>query len=388
MTIKRTITQLLPVVAILVGSCKENKQVPPANATTVQPYNVVEVSPQSVTISTNYPATIQASELVEIRPKIEGYLEELFIDEGARVSKGQKLFRISSPEYEQALRSAEAGIKTAQAEVDAAQMTVNKTKPLVDKDIISAYELQAAQYTLQAKQAALLQAKATLANARANVGYTLITSPANGIISSLPYKKGSLVSGTSASALTTISVDKDVFAYFALNEKEILELSRNVTGNSLQEKLKQLPAVDLVLADGTVYSHKGKIETASGLLTTETGSTNLRATFPNPETLLRSGASAIVRVPRTINAAIIIPQNATYELQDKRMVYVVTNNNKVLSRAITTTPTNDGQFFIVNTGLNAGEKIVVNGIANLKDSLSIKVIPVDFKTIYNLNSKI
>ncbi|SFC49096.1 membrane fusion protein, multidrug efflux system [Flexibacter flexilis DSM 6793] len=371
-------------IAAMLGGCKGKQgQMPPMGAAAIQEYNVLPLSPQTVSVYTDYPAQLQGQEVIEIRPKIEGYLEELYVDEGASVRRGQKLFRISSPQYAQELRSAEAGIKTAQADIKTAEIAVTKAKALVEKEIVSQFELESAEYTLEARKATLAQAQATLANARANMGYTLVSSPADGVIGTIPYKKGSLVSGSSANPLTTLAADKSMYAYFALNEKQLLDFSRTYKGRTLQEKLKQLPAVQLVLADGSLYDQTGKVETASGLLTTATGSSNLRATFPNPENLLQSGASASVRVPRNETNALSIPQNATYELQDKRLVYVLTQDNKVVSRAIKTTPTNDGQFFIVNQGLNAGDKVVVSGIINLKDSMAIKPVLVSPQTVYH-----
>lgn len=365
----------------LLGSCT-GKQGQQQTAAQPQSYDVLQIMPHTVSIYTDYPATIQGQEVIEVRPRVEGYLEELYVDEGARVRRGQKLFRVSSPQYEQELRSAEAGIYTARADVDAAEMTVRKTQPLVEKEIISEYELESAVYTLQSRRAALAQAHATLANARANIGYTVITSPADGIIGTIPYKKGSLVSSTSASALTTLSADGAVYAYFALNEKQLLDFNRRFAGRTIQEKLQNLPAVQLVLADGSLYSHTGKVETASGLVTTATGSANFRATFTNPEGLLKSGGSASLRLPREMSDALLIPQSASYELQDKRLVYVVGAGNKVSSKAILTTPTNDGQFFIVTSGLDNGDKVVLHGLTALRDSVAIQPHMVNPKDVY------
>ncbi|WP_437921093.1 efflux RND transporter periplasmic adaptor subunit [Sphingobacterium sp. LRF_L2] len=376
---------LTSIFAITISACSQQ----PAQSTTSeeQQHEVLQIEPQVVHIYTDYPATLQGEEVVEIRPRVEGYLEELYIDEGARVQKGQRLFRISSPQYEQELRSAQASIQTAQADVDAAEMTVRKTRPLVEKEIISAYELESAQYTLKAKKAALAQANATLANAQANLGYTIITSPADGIVGTIPYKKGSLVSSTSTSPLTTLSANKDMYVYFSLNEKQLLDFNRRFTGNTIQEKLKNLPAVQLILADGSMYEKTGIIQTASGLITTETGSSNFRAIFPNEGALLQSGGSATIRIPRQLDSALVVPQSATYELQDKRMIYTVGNDNRVLSRSITATSTNDGQYFIVESGLTKGEKVVLNGITGLKDSVLIVPHSVDPKNLTDSTGK-
>lgn len=381
---KKNILQLLcltfPLSLTILG-CSQKKTA--QQTVEVQAYDVLELTPQQVSIHTDYPATLQGEEVIEIRPRIEGYLEELYVDEGARVTKGQRLFRISSPQYEQELRSAQAGIHTAQADVDAAEMTVRKTRPLVEKEIISEYELESAEYTLKAKKAALAQANATLANAQANLGYTIISSPANGVIGNIPNKKGSLVSSTSTNPLTTLAANKDIYAYFAFNEKQLLEFNRSFSGSTIQEKLAKLPPVQLILADGSLYDHTGAVQTASGLISTETGSVNFRATFPNTAYLLQSGGSATVRIPRQLDSALLVPQSATYELQDKRLVYTVGQDNKVFSKAITTTATNDGKYFIVETGLEQGDKVVLNGITGLRDSTVIEPHIVDAKSLFS-----
>lgn len=362
-------TAIIGATACGTGSAKQQG----AMGSQTKGYQVMTITSQSTILYTDYPTTIQGQQVVEIRPKIDGYVEAIYVDEGATVKKGQLLFRISNPQYEQELRTAQAGIKTAEADVNAAQLTVNKTRPLVEKDIISKFELESAEFTLQSKQAALAQARATLANARTNVGYTVITSPVSGIIGTLPNKVGSLVSGTSTNPLTTISSSGNIYAYFALNEKQLLELSRLYAGATLQQKLKQFPAVELLLADGTLYDKKGRIETASGLITTETGSSNLRATFPNPIGILRSGSSGNLRIPRTVDTALLVPQSATYDLQGKRFVYVVAKDSTVKNTAITVTATPDGQSFVVEKGLHSGDRIVTQGVSELKDGT--KIIP-------------
>ncbi|WP_353164464.1 efflux RND transporter periplasmic adaptor subunit [Empedobacter brevis] len=381
MKIKTNLFALLLVVAY---GCSPKEKKQPEEA---QSYSVLELVPQSVSIYTDYPATLQGEEVIEIRPRVEGYLEELYVDEGARVRKGQRLFRISSPLYEQELRSAQAGIKTAEANVMAADMNVRKTQPLVEKDIISKYELESAQYALETAKAALAQAKATQVNARANLGFTFITSPADGVIGTIPYKKGSLVSSTSAVPLTMLSVSKEVFAYFSLNEKQLLNLNRQAEGSAVPGNNTKFPPAQLVLADGTLYDELGTIQIASGLIDTETGAVPFRATFTNKNYLLQSGGSAAVRIPKKMDSLLLVPQTATYELQDKTLVYVMGSDNKVISTAITTTPTNDGKYFVVETGLKKGDKIVLNGINGLKDSLLIKPQMADPVKVYPVTEK-
>lgn len=335
-------------------------------------YPVLVVRPDTVTLFQDYPATIQGQQNVEIRPKVDGFVEAIYVDEGASVKKGQRLFHISAPQYEQAVRTARAGIKTAQADVDAALMGVKKVQPLVARGIISKYQLEGAEYTLESKQAALAQARATLSNAETNLGYTTITSPVNGVMGTIPNKIGSLVSSTSADPLTTISSIGNVYAYFSLSEKALLSFARRRPGNTLQDKLAHVPDVSLVLADGSLYAHKGRVETAIGQINTETGSNSFRATFPNPQGLLRSGSSGSVRTFQPVKNALIIPQSATYKLQGKRFAYVVGRDTAAYAAPITVTPTPDGTSFVVQKGLKAGQEVVLQGISRLKDGMKIK----------------
>jgi len=335
-------------------------------------YPVFKVASRTATLNTQYPATLQGEQNIEIRPKIDGYVEQIYVDEGATVKKGQLLFRISAPQYQQDVNNATAAINSAEADVSAAELQVKKTRPLVEKDIISKYELESAEYTLQARKAALAQAKANLANAKTDLGYTTITSPVNGVVGTLPYKLGSLVSSTTTMPLTTVSSINKIHAYFSLNEKQLLNFSREYKGNTLEAKLKQLPAVTLILADGSEYPEKGYVETVGGLINTETGSASFRATFPNPVGLLRSGASATVEIPVTVNDAILVPQRSTYEVQGKRFVYLVNDSNKVISTEIRIMVTPAGQYFVATSGLEAGNTVVYESTGTLLDSTTIK----------------
>lgn len=365
-------SSLLLSLSLILAACG-SKQQNGAPANRVKSLKVLTVSPASVEVYTDFPAVIQGENVVEIRPKIDGYIEQIFVDEGATVRKGQLLFRISNPQYAQDLRSAEASVRTAEAELESAQMTVNKVRPLVEKDIISSYELESAEYTLRTKQAALAEKKAAVANAQTNVGYTSITSPMNGIIGTLPNKVGSYISSASSDPLTTISSSGNMYAYFSMNEKYLLDISRKVAGTTLQDKLKHFPQVNLLLADGSLYPDKGRIETASGLVTTETGAVNFRATFPNPLSILKSGNSGVLRLPQTIDTALIIPQSATYDLQGKHFVYMVAQDSTVKNTAIEVTATPDGKSYVVNSGLKPGDVVAIEGASSLKDGE--KIIP-------------
>lgn len=366
----------------LLTACGNHEQ---SRSQGAKPYQVDTLSPQSVTLYTDYPATIQGQDVVEIRPRIDGYVENIYVDEGATVKKGQLLFTISNPQYEQDLRTAQAGIKTAEASVNSAQITVDKTRALVEKEIISHFELETAELTLQSEKATLAQAQATLANAQANLGYTRITAPVDGVIGLINHKRGSLVSSTSTDPLTTISSAGNMYVYFGVNEKQLLQLSRVLEGKTLQEKLKRLPEVTLLLADGTEYDQPGRVETASGLITTETGSSNLRATFPNPMGILRSGGSGSVRIPRDMDNALLIPQQATYELQGKHFAYKVNQDSTVASTPIETLATPNGQSFVITAGLSTGDVVVAQGVSQLKDGT--KISPVVASAAQNASSK-
>lgn len=370
---RKQLFSAIAVALLLLTSCggkkDEKKQM-------VKPYPVLTLSNQNTELHTDYPATLQGEQTVEIRAKIDGYIDAILIDEGSTVRKGQVLFRISNPQYEENVRNAKAAIASAKADVASAELQVQKTRPLVEKDIISKYELESAQLTLRMKKAALAQAMTNLANANTNLGYTAVTSPVNGVVGLIPYKVGSLINATTPNPLTTVSKTGKVYAYFSFNEKQILELMNKVHGKTLQESIKKLPPVSLLLSDGTEYTTKGRIETASGLVDSRTGSVSLRATFDNPTGLIRSGGSGTVRMSEQIENALLVPQKSTFELQGKHFVYVVDNKQMVFSRAIGTKQVAGKGFYVVTDGLKSGDRIVLKSAASLKDSAVIIPQPV------------
>ncbi|RZK92506.1 MAG: efflux RND transporter periplasmic adaptor subunit [Pedobacter sp.] len=362
-------------IAMLLASCGNNdeqKKAAAAAAAGPQAYPVFTVNAQTTELNSDYPATIEGIQNIDIRPKVDGFIQKIFVDEGSVVKKGQLLFTIMAPQYEQEVRTARAAISSAEADVNAAQLQVNKTRPLVEKDIISKYDLDAAQLTLQSRKAALAQARATLVNAQVNLGYTKITSPVDGVVGSLPFRTGSLVSSSSTEPLTTVSNTSKVYAYFSLNEKQLLDFSKTYKGSTLAQQMKNIPAVSLVLADGNVYAQNGKIESINGQINTATGSASLRATFPNPISLLKSGASASVRIPQKVENAILVPQKSTIDLQGKKFVYVLGDSSKIISTEIQIMDLAKDKFYVVTKGLKAGDKIVLEGFQSLKDGAKIK----------------
>jgi membrane fusion protein (multidrug efflux system) len=343
----------------------------PGGPAAAQPYPVFTVSTHTTVLRSEYPATLQGQQNIEIRPKIDGYIDKIYIDEGATVKKGQLLFRISAPQYEQEVKNSQAAINSAESEVNTAQLQVEKTKPLVARHIISEYELKSAQDALKVKEAALMQAKTTLANAQTNLSYTTISSPVDGVAGMIPYKLGSLVSSTTTSPLTVVSSISTMYAYFSMNEKQLLDFSRTYKGSTLEEKLKQLPPVVLVLPDGSEYPEKGRVERMGGLINAETGAATFRASFPNPVRLLHSGGSAVLVIPVTSPDALLVPQRSTYELQGKRFVYRV-EGDKVKSVEINTLVSPAGQFFVVTGGIKAGDSLVYEAAAPIPDGTAIK----------------
>lgn len=343
----------------------DKKELPP------QPYQYIVAKSGPAENMTQYPARLEGIQNVEIRPKIDGFVEKIYIDEGSQVSKGQLLFLIRNPQYEQSVLAAQASVNSARAQVATAQMQVTKTKPLVDKKIISAYELQAAELALKSAKAALAETQAQLTNAQVNQGYTKIFSPVSGVVGTLPFKAGSYISSATSQPLTTVSNVSKIFAYFSINEKQQLEFFKHSTGATIQDKIKNSPLVNLVLSDGSQYDQKGKIESISGLVDPNTGSFSMRATFPNPNGLLRSGYSATIQFPNSLENVIIIPQSATYELQGKVFAYVIGSDNKVKSVEIKTEELPDGLTYAVTSGLKQGDKVVVEGIGLLKDDTQV-----------------
>lgn len=370
--------------SILIASCgkKDDKAAQAGGAPQVKEYKTLILQPESATLYTDFPASIQGQQNIEIRPRVEGYIDKIFVDEGAVVKAGQPLFKISAPEYEQQVRTAAASIKSAQAEVSAAKLAVNKVKPLVDKGIISKYDLESAQYTYESATANLAQANAALVNAKVNLGYTTVTSPVNGVVGSIPFRLGSLVSSATAEPLTTVSSIGNVYAYFALNEKMLLNFTQENEGSSLAQKIKKMPEVSLVLSDGTTYGEKGRIETVNGLINTETGTVNIRARFPNPKGIIRSGSSTTVRIPQHVNEGLIVPQSATFELQDKIFAVTVGKDGKTKNVNITKLENTAGNYYVVTNGLKAGDQIVLEGVASLKDGSQIKTNNISAETVY------
>ena len=371
-SLKQIIIPVTAVLLMITYSCSKPQQDAGGAVPQIKEYLVQEVAPDNITLFKDFPTTLQGEQTVEIRPRISGYIEEIRVDEGAFVQKGQILFRLNSNDIQAQVRSAEAQVKVAESQVATAKINVEKTKPLVEKDIISPFQLETVETALQTAEAQLAQANANLANTKANLQYTVITSPTDGVIGTFPYRVGSLVSSAIIEPLTTVSNTSSMLAYFSMNETDFYRLTNGIEGKTTLEKLENLPEVELVLPDKSVYEIKGRIETASGIVDKQTGAVNIRASFPNPGGYLRSGGSGRVRLPENRQNALTIPQKASYEIQGKHFVYVVNNENKVVNTLIEVIAGNLKDVYVVTSGLNAGDKIVVEGITSLRNGMEIK----------------
>lgn len=321
-----------------------------------------------------YPATIKGKTDVDVRPLVSGFITKVHVDEGQVVSKGQVLFTLDQVQYQAAVDQAKASVVVAKTAVETAQLTANTKMELYKKNIISEYENQLAQNSLAQAKAQLAQAQASLVNANKNLSYTVVTAPSSGVVGKIPNREGSLASPSMNPALTTVSDNGDVYAYFSLTEKDILEMTEG--GKSLANAIKAIPDVQLKLSDGSIYPESGKVATISGIIDSTTGSASVRALFKNKSGLLRSGSTGQIVVPVHMDSVIVIPQKATYELQDKRFVYVVGDSCKVSAAPITVYPISDGQTFVVTSGLTAGQKVVVEGVGTSVKEGTV-ITPVD-----------
>ena len=353
--------------AIILPSCKGKQQEQQAQ---VPELAVLTVEEDNSTIETGMPTTLQGENDVEIRPQIQGFLTKVCVEEGQRVSAGQTLFVIDQVSLQAAVDAAQAAVAVAQANVNTAKTNMNNNKMLFEKNIISQPAYQTSVDSYNAAMAQLHQAQANVTSARKNLSYSVVKAPVSGVVGTIDLKAGSLVSPSSL--LTVLSNNSDMQATFSLNEKEILALTDN--GNrTLDQAIAQMPAVTLQLANGERYEYPGKVVSISGVIDPATGATTAKAIFPNPKGMLHSGNTGQVLMPQVHKNVIIIPQAATYEIQDMKFVYVVNDSNKTKSRNIQISDDNDGQNYIVVGGLNPGERIVTEGVGiTVKEDMEIK----------------
>ena len=327
-------------------------------------FPVVTVGTSSADMQSTYPATIKGVQDVEIRPKASGFIMQINVKEGQTVGAGQVLFVIDNETAQQQVRQAQAAVNTAQQQCNTAKLTYENSQKLHESRVIGDFELQTSQNSYEVAQAQLAQAQAALASAKEQLSYCYVKSPAAGVVGTLPFKKGALVS--SSNVLTTVSNNSSMEVYFSVTEKAAMQLQA--------AGLQSLPSVKLLLADGSTYGHEGKVTKMSGVIDQATGSVQLIALFQNPQRILKSGGAGTIVIPRQATDAIIIPQSCVSEVQDKKFVYLLGNDNKVKYSEIKVDAQNDGVNYIVTEGLKTGDKYVTNGITKLTDGMEIKPI--------------
>ncbi len=355
------------VAALLITACGDSKSGGQNNAAPqALSLPVIEVPTKTVTAYTTYPTNIEGMVNSEVRAKVGGYITDVLVDEGQKVSKGQVLFRIETQSLTQDAAAAKANVNAAQVEVD-------KLKPLVAKNIISSVQLATANAKLQ-------QAKSGYNSIAANIGYGTIKSPVNGYVGSIKLRKGSLVSPSDQEPLTTVSEINNVYAYFSMNEKEYLDFLQETSGESKTQKIKNFPNVILVLANGAEYPEKGKIETINSQINPNTGTVSFRALFSNKNGLLNNGNSGIIKVPTVYKDAIVIPQESTYEQQEKTFVYKLSKDTTAVASAIEI-KASTGNVYVIASGVKNGENIVAKGVNKVREGVKIKPQPIAFDSI-------
>ncbi|ASK30545.1 efflux transporter periplasmic adaptor subunit [Chryseobacterium sp. T16E-39] len=365
---------------ILLQNCSKaaegSNQAPPAPELPV--YTVI-TSP--ATTYQEFPTALEGKNNVEIRSQVDGYLDRIYVEEGAFVRAGQPLFKIDSRAYGEQVNMAQANLQAANANIQKAKVEVDRLQPLVTAKVVSEVQLKTAKANYAAAVAAASQAQASVGSARINVGFTTITAPVSGYIGRIPYKKGSLISRTDPNPLTLLSDISEIYAYFSLSELDFIAFQNKYPGASLEEKLKNMPMVELVIADNSIYSEKGKMSIVDGQFDKSTGAISVRAVFPNAHGALRTGNTGRVRMPQLLNNILVIPQESTFEIQDKTYVYVLGKDKKVTSKPITISGKTESYYFI-SGGLSVGDKIVYQGLGNLKDGATIQPKAVSSDSIF------
>ncbi|MGN6439147.1 MAG: efflux RND transporter periplasmic adaptor subunit [Agriterribacter sp.] len=371
------------IIALLLSNCnttsgKTAEQAPPPPA-----LPVITLSAQPATTYQEFSASLEGRNDIEIRPQVDGYIEKIFVDEGAHVKKGQKLFKINDRIYLEQFNNAKASVAAAKASLASASINVEKLQPLVEAKVVSEVQLKTANNSYAAAAATLQQAEAMLHHAEINLGYTSITAPVDGYIGRIPFKTGSLVGLSTAQPLTVLSETDQVYAYFSLSENDFLRVKEKYNGASIEEKIKQFPPVELILADNSVYAQKGKVEIVSGQFDNSMGAITFRAAFPNKEGLLRSGNTGRLRIPEQSSDALVVPQDATFELQDKIFVFAVSDSNTVTGMPIQVSG-KTGNYYLVSKGMKPGQRIVFAGLDRLRDGVLIQPQPLSIDSLFKV----
>lgn len=371
MTRKTASALLASLVIVMMTGCQQGTKTTPKGESY---YETLEVSLSDRTLSTGYSAAISGVQTVEIRPQVSGMITEIMIEEGESVRKGQVLFIIDQTPYKAAYEIAAANVKSAEAALSTAELIYQSNKDLFEQDVVSEFDLMTAQNELTDAQARLALCKAEEVNASNNLSYTEVRSPVNGVASMIPYRVGALVSSSISQPLVTVSDDSRVYAYFSMAENQMLDMIQQY--GSMNNAIRHMPEVELIMSNGQKYEHTGKINAISGTISESTGAVSIRAVFNNRNHLLRNGGSGTIIIPMTINDCMVIPQAATYELQDRVFVYKVVDG-KASATEVQIAPQNNGKEYIVTSGLQVGDIIVAEGAGLIKEGTPIKSRPAE-----------
>lgn len=351
----------------ILSSCsgkQQQQQMPSAN------FETMTVSTQDVTMTTKYSATIRGRQDIDIVPQVSGTLTKLCVTEGQKVSAGQTLFIIDQVPFQAALNTAQASLESAKAQLATSQLNYDSKKTLYDQNVISDFDLQTAHNALLTAKAQIAQCEAQVVNARNNLSYTVVKSPSNGVVGTLPYRQGALVSPNIQQPLTTVSDNNQMYVYFSINEAQFLNMTRQ--SGSSEAAISAMPPVKLLLVDGSEYQYSGKVESVSGVVDRSTGTVQVRAVFENPEKLLHSGSTGTVIIPTTYKDKIVIPTTAVVQVQDKFKVYLVDKDNIAHEQLVTTESLSNGKEYVVSDGLKTGDLIVASGAGMLRDGQNVK----------------
>ncbi len=346
------------------GGKQQQQQMPSAN------FETMTVSTQDVTMTTKYSATIRGCQDIDIVPQVSGTLTKLCVTEGQKVSAGQTLFIIDQVPFQAALNTAQASLESAKAQLATSQLNYDSKKTLYDQNVISDFDLQTAHNALLTAKAQIAQCEAQVVNARNNLSYTVVKSPSNGVVGTLPYRQGALVSPNIQQPLTTVSDNNQMYVYFSINEAQFLNMTRQ--SGSSEAAISAMPPVKLLLVDGSEYQYSGKVESVSGVVDRSTGTVQVRAVFENPEKLLHSGSTGTVIIPTTYKDKIVIPTTAVVQVQDKFKVYLVDKDNIAHEQLVTTESLSNGKEYVVSDGLKTGDLIVASGAGMLRDGQNVK----------------
>lgn len=377
---------------IFLSSCNDGDQTAPIP---VKPYPVVAAEMKEINGFYSFPTDIAGKNNNQVRSKIQGYIKQVFVEDGQKVTAGQVLFRIETNVQNQnadasraQITAMEASIKAAEANVMAAQVEVDKLTPLVEQGIISNIQLETARANYLKAKGQQSQAMANKEVAKANyqgvmetIGYSIIKSPINGVVGKINYREGALVSPSDPQPITTVSDVSKIYAYFSLTEKQYINFFQMYEGKDLNEKLSNVPPIDLVLANGSLFEEKGKVETATGQIDPGTGTIQFRVAFENKNGLLSNGSTGSLRIPRSYGNVLVIPESSTFDQQGFTYIYKVVNDTTV--SAVIEVKDRVNNFAIVSSGLNAGEKVIASGVNTLKPGTAIKPNPVNMDSVVN-----